>query len=629
MNAGLQCLLHIPELERYFLEDLHLHELNPTNPLGTEGKLTAAFNIVMHQVYPIAAKPAPRTHDPKAKLAPGSGTVSLPSRQVGSSSSYAARNFRDTLCQFAPVFAGYEENDSQELIGVVLDSLHEDLNRILKKPYVQRPDWPEEALGTGQAETEARIARETWEGHARRNDSIIADLFQGMYKSTLTCLSCGKLSITFDPFMSLSLPLPATGAPWQHTVHFVPWDTEQPALDVKFELAKNSSTAHLKDKLADLFSVKQENLLVAEVWKHKFFKFFDDDKDITGLSGDEMLVVYELPIAVTLPGSPSHSTRGLDDPALIIPVLHLSSDSPFGLPFFVVASHSEARSLEVLHRLTTERSMRWSKAEGSSATITSQGFKLYAFDSGSDKLETGFRLGVSTSPLEALAARESSSPEIPLIKPTEALVCDWYPEVKEKLFPGGNSDFEHWEPYTHATGLTRSFTKQGPISLEDCLDELSKTEHLGASDSWYCSRCKLHRQATKRLQLWSTPNIIILQLKRFTKGNKVDELVTFPIRDLDLSKRVGEQRAKEDHVYDLFAVDEHKGGNLSTGAYTTYAKNESDGAWYHFRDAVVSPSTPEAAISPGAYLLFYRRRTASVDVVIDKAKSCISKAAAA
>lgn len=33
---------------------------------------------------------------------------------------------------------------------------------------------------------------------------------QGQYKSTLVCPVCGKISITFDPFMYLSLPLPST-----------------------------------------------------------------------------------------------------------------------------------------------------------------------------------------------------------------------------------------------------------------------------------------------------------------------------------------------------------------------------------------------------------------------------------
>jgi ubiquitin carboxyl-terminal hydrolase 4/11/15 len=59
---------------------------------------------------------------------------------------------------------------------------------------VEKPEWPEDSQGTSNSEIEARIAQETWKGHARRNDSIIADLFQGMYKSTLTCPDCGKVS---------------------------------------------------------------------------------------------------------------------------------------------------------------------------------------------------------------------------------------------------------------------------------------------------------------------------------------------------------------------------------------------------------------------------------------------------
>ncbi|KAG9120172.1 CSN-associated deubiquitinating enzyme Ubp12 [Ceratobasidium sp. 392] len=632
MNSGLQCLLHIPELEQYFLENLHLHELNPTNPLSTEGKLTAAFNIVMHQVYPPEAKPALRAHEPMDVLV--SDAVFQASRRVGSSSSYAARNFRDTLCQFAPVFAGFEENDSQELVGMVLDSLHEDLNRILNKPYVERPDWPEDDQGVDQATTEARIARETWAGHSRRNDSIIADLFHGMYKSTLTCMSCGKLSVTFEPYMSLALPLPATRALWKHTVHYVPWDAEKPALVIQIELPNNSNSAQLKEKLADILKAKRDHLLVAEVWKHKFFKFFDDDKNITELAAEDMLVLYELPVPVALPSSSPYlahteSDSTPSDQPVIIPVLHQSSNSSFGLPFPVVVTHSDTKSLDNLGRAIAERSMRWTKLQGSDTTVLSGGFKLYAFDSGSGKLETGFRLGISAKPLEDLATRKSTATDgRPLVQSTEAIVCDWHPDVKEKAFSGANSRFEHWEPYLCPSELSQP-TKPGPITLEDCLDELTKLEQLGASDSWYCSRCKQHRQATKQLELWSTPNILILQIKRFTKGLKIDELVTFPIQNLDLSTRAGQQGTRGDYIYDLFAVDEHKGGNLSTGAYTAYAKNESDGAWYHYKDAIVSPSTPEATINPGAYLLFYRRRTASVEAVINKAKSHINRNAGA
>ena len=48
--------------------------------------------------------------------------------------------------RFKPEFSGYQQQDSQELMAFLLDGLHEDLNRIRNKPYIEvkeadnRPD---------------------------------------------------------------------------------------------------------------------------------------------------------------------------------------------------------------------------------------------------------------------------------------------------------------------------------------------------------------------------------------------------------------------------------------------------------------------------------------------------------
>lgn len=36
----------------------------------------------------------------------------------------------------------------------------------------------------------------------------LSDVFVGQLKSALTCLTCGYVSNTFDPFLDLSLPIP-------------------------------------------------------------------------------------------------------------------------------------------------------------------------------------------------------------------------------------------------------------------------------------------------------------------------------------------------------------------------------------------------------------------------------------
>ena len=52
------------------------------------------------------------------------------------------------------------------------------------------------------------VAKESWDNYRKRNDSVIVDTFHGLLKSTVHCPECDKISVTFDPFCYLSLPLP-------------------------------------------------------------------------------------------------------------------------------------------------------------------------------------------------------------------------------------------------------------------------------------------------------------------------------------------------------------------------------------------------------------------------------------
>src|SRR6202012_4331452 len=103
---------------------------------------------------------------------------------------FSPREFKQTIARLAPSFSGYQEQDSQEFLAFLLDGLHEDLNRILKKPYVEKPEWE----GGGPREL-MELAQKSWDGYMMRNDSVIVDLFQGQYKSTLICPECSKVGV--------------------------------------------------------------------------------------------------------------------------------------------------------------------------------------------------------------------------------------------------------------------------------------------------------------------------------------------------------------------------------------------------------------------------------------------------
>ena len=92
------------------------------------------------------------------------------------------------MCKYAPQFKGTDQHDAQEFLSFLLDGLHEDLNRVLRKPVIPSP--------TAEREKELEIlpqqiaAAQEWQLYRLRDDSIVVDYFQGQFRNRLTCLTC-------------------------------------------------------------------------------------------------------------------------------------------------------------------------------------------------------------------------------------------------------------------------------------------------------------------------------------------------------------------------------------------------------------------------------------------------------
>lgn len=96
-----------------------------------------------------------------------------------------------TICTYAKQFSGSEQHDSQEFLSVLLDGLHEDLNRVLNKPTIETSREREEEL----ERLPTQIASEQqWQIYRMRDDSLVVDYFQGQYRNRLECLTCHKVS---------------------------------------------------------------------------------------------------------------------------------------------------------------------------------------------------------------------------------------------------------------------------------------------------------------------------------------------------------------------------------------------------------------------------------------------------
>jgi ubiquitin carboxyl-terminal hydrolase 4/11/15 len=222
---------------------------------------------------------------------------------------------------------------------------------------------------------------------------------------------------------------------------------------------------------------------------------------------------------------------------------------------------------------------------------------------GSNRFRNGIRTysrkGIKTTPQIARNSSEEPEEDVnqgPLIRLGEGIVLDWYNDPYETLFMGEEQDTMRGQqtygeiplrvdPVLDAKRTARQRRRKEGLSLAECLDEFGKDEILSEMDTWYCPRCKEHRRASKKLELWKTPDILIFHLKRFsssaTRRDKLDILVDFPINGLDMSTRVVESEGGKKEIYDLFAVDNHYGG-LGGGHYTAYAKSFVDKDWYDY-----------------------------------------------
>ena len=54
---------------------------------------------------------------------------------LGEEGTFSPSHLKNSIGKFQPMFSGYSQHDSGELITYLLDGLHEDLNRVIEKPY--------------------------------------------------------------------------------------------------------------------------------------------------------------------------------------------------------------------------------------------------------------------------------------------------------------------------------------------------------------------------------------------------------------------------------------------------------------------------------------------------------------
>ena len=517
MNSALQCISHTRPLSTYFMRRLHTAELNINNPLGMGGAVALKYGELLQSLW-----------SGKASVAP-------------------VRMLR-TIQKYGEQFRGYRQHDSQDFLGFVMDGLHEDLNRVSDKPYVEKKD------SNGRPDTV--VAREGWEGHLLRNRSVVVDHFHGQLRSQLRCLTCQHTSVSFDPFSMLSLPLPAQPTYMEVVLNRLD-GRPGTRYGLQFSGEDESSLTYgaVKERLAPLCGLDVRSLAFLDITGNTIHRQLSDAKRVRSGTGHG-LTAFEiaLPRAISAtkdssPGEAAASTA--TKPAIRVPGSVVEGHLPLlqrrlvkhNLHFLVAPLRATTVSSPVLLPAVPGESTANELYEGAwsllSRFLKSEARAKY----GPASKKYPFTLKVVNSAGTActtckwikacLGCTLETSDEPARLHPSCALAADWDAEVYHLEFD--RSQMRAVEDHTSVAAFQRETDK--PVSLDECLTAFTKEEELGKDEMWYCPKCKQHQLAAKKMDIWSLPPFLIVHLKRFQNMNgvwmKSNRRVEFPLAGFD------------------------------------------------------------------------------------------------
>jgi ubiquitin carboxyl-terminal hydrolase 4/11/15 len=230
INTTIQCLSCYWEFTNYFLTDKYLQHLNKENPIGSKGLIAQSFsNIIKQLIY-------------------------------GKKNLYFPLNFLLIFSVSQGIFPLGQQHDSQEFLMYLLDTLHEDLNKVKKKPFIENKN-------TINGFIEDNIISKTeWNNFLRRNQSLIVDLFYGQFKSEILCPDvniCGFISKKFDVFTCLSLPITKHENYYYVKCYFMFYGTNNPWFYISIPFIHiNNSIMVLRKKISKLINIHPMSFFV-------------------------------------------------------------------------------------------------------------------------------------------------------------------------------------------------------------------------------------------------------------------------------------------------------------------------------------------------------------------------------
>ena len=620
MNSSIACLSNCLELTTYFLSGEYKQNINKKNKYGLGGKLATAWNDLLINYW--------NSH--------------LPEVSPSKLKSYISKRVKK--------YSGTNKQDSHEFIIEFLSLLNEDLIKNTKRDYQELKEKQDD-------ETELKCAIRFWDNHRKRNISIITDLFYGLLKSIVICSKCQKNNITFDPFNTLTLPIPPekyiNDKKITHRdieLFYIPKYSIKTSCKIKLHILKDTQFKNMAEEINKIESFKYNlNKLVFIRVSHSKLEGFIDQNQFP-INIKEYIFAFddlskEGEKTKILPLYLYYKKKVSAFPRLVF----LKENMNFGdlkkLIYYYARNYFKSPLNEEIYNVDKELEKYKEKDEENKQETGKEKEQKYDENKLWDLFDKEYN--------EIFNNNENEEKLIDFFNsfPYKIMIKKEIGDNEELCIFSGKNNFNNLDSFQitkdedpittllendiYSLNLVLNHSSKYLVedinlnsceshtgkdvgkkvsikyTLYDLLEFFCTVECLGKGNEWNCNSCKEKVIVKKKFSIYYLPRILIICLNRFIRKDssysKNDKFIDFPLENLDLEKYLCENAPdKKYSKYDLFAVNQHY-GRFEEGHYTAICKN-FDGNWYKYDDDKVSKASPEDVVSSEAYVLFYRRR---------------------
>jgi len=600
LNCSLQCLSNTKDLTKYFLFNYYQNDINLQTTFGSNGVLVKAYSDLINLMW----------LSKFVKINP--------------------HFFRVAFCVSTHKFMNSQQQDAMEFISLLLNYLHEDLNRVKQKPYLIIEEQREK-------ESDILASQRIYSYNLKRDNSIIIDLFNGQFQNTIKCTTCFKEFKKYESFNNISLPIPE-----EHNHYIIKFFT---TLKCKYITININSETTFEDLIINaskylskniLNSIKEaqkskqspeyinallkQNIDIIKLDKNKIINIIysqpDDENEIQKnykkklkpyINNEEEIVLYEREIIpeyllniyvypITTDPKDDDNINFLSYP-IVFSVKHdLTLENLEKLineklsHIFLENINIKNRHLIDLHILHSNKNMNtgilkliksYKKCPFCNSDYSEKKYcPLYFYFNKNDIVSKLFKYSKYSEPIIILA-RSS------------------YYDLNKEVYPGYN--FEE-------NNILNKYK-----NIYDSLNQFGKPEILGEDNLWDCPQCSTKRKISKWMRVFRAPNYLIIQLKRFKKksnsffnfleSDKNETFVSFPMKNLDLSNYM-DGPEKDKCIYNLYAIINHI-NNFGVNHFTAYCRNNKK--WVEYDDHKINYDI-ENPVTKEAYILFYIKK---------------------